>query len=493
MKILTLIAFCAMTCMGHGNETATWCNPLTIPDYPIGRLVRDVMNGPTPEGPKEQFREMADPTALWLDGKWYLYPSCDMAWVSADQGATWRHHPLNIRDVGYAPTIVKHRGKFLLIASMSEMYSSDSPSGPFTSIGGIQMPPVEGVPTIDPMLFSDDDGARLYFYWGCTKDGGIWGVELDAANPTKVLTPQKELFHFDPVARPWEACGDQNQDPTSGWVEGSWMIKHQGKYYLTYAAAGTEHRTYAMGCFAAASPLGPFTPQQRNPMMRNTTGLVTSTAHGSVVAGPEVSLWVFYSISARVAHPFERRIGMDRVEIDPSGELFVPAATTVPQWLPGKIPSGTKSASTNWLPLNGNQPSVGSTTAADHPANLAVDDELRTWWQPAAEDAKPILTSDFISPGKVRAVRIAWRDIGLDANRGVKPGPFRYKVELETAKDQWTTILDRSESNEDFLIDYREVSPAKGKRARLVILGWPKGITPGVAEFTIFGTTAEQK
>ena len=73
--------------MTYGAETATWCNPLPIPDYPIGRLVRDVMNGPTPEGPKEQFRELADPTALWLDGKWYLYPSGDMAWVSSDQGA----------------------------------------------------------------------------------------------------------------------------------------------------------------------------------------------------------------------------------------------------------------------------------------------------------------------------------------------------------------------------------------------------------------------
>ena len=31
----------------------------------------------------------------------------------------------------------------------------------------------------------------------------------------------------------------------------------------------------------------------------------------------------------------------------------------------------------------------------------------------------------------------------------MKPGLFHYRVELETAKDQWTTILDRSESTED--------------------------------------------
>jgi hypothetical protein len=32
-----------------------------------------------------------------------------------------------------------------------------------------------------------------------------------------------------------------------------------------------------------------------------------------------------------------------------------------------------------------------------------------------------------------------------------------------------------------------------GTRARLVILGWPKGITPGVAEFTVFGKTIISK
>jgi hypothetical protein len=66
-------------------------------------------------------------------------------------------------------------------------------------------------------------------------------------------------------------------------------------------------------------------------------------------------------------------------------------------------------------------------------------------------------------------------------------------VELETTKNQWTTILDRSESTEDLLIDYRECKPATGTRARLIIIGMPKGITPAVAEFTVFGKTVPAK
>jgi hypothetical protein len=180
---------------------------------------------------------------------------------------------------------------------------------------------------------------------------------------------------------------------------------------------------------------------------------------------------------------------MDRVEIDANGELYVPSATSLPQWLPGKIPAGQKSADTGWLPINGAMPTFGTSSAPNLLGRFAVDNELRTWWQPATDDSHPMLTSQFPAPATIHAVRVIWRDIGLDSNRGVMPGPFRYRVELETARNQWTTILDRSESTEDLLIDYREVTPTAGSRARLVILGWPKGITPGVAEFTVFGKT----
>ena len=491
--LVILLSLFIANIVSAGENPKTFCNPLPIPNYPVGKWARDFTNGAPSGGDpawfaghKEQFRELADVSVIWNEGKWYLYPSVDMAWVSADNGGTWEHHPLNVRDVGYAPTIVKHRGKFLLTAD-STLYSAESPLGPFVSVGRIKLPRVPGMPGfIDPMLFSDDD-ARLFLYWGCTRSGGIWGVELDAANPTNSITKPVELIPFDPVTQPWEAHGDWNQDPTTGWVEGAWMLKRNGKYYLTYSAAGTENRTYAMGCYTAKSPLGPFTPQQRNPIFRTTDGLVTGTAHGCIVAGPDNELWAFYTIRAGVVHGFERRIGMDRAMIDDKGELFVPPATSWPQWLPGQTPSGQKSAATGWLPINGGQPTFGSTSAPNLLGRFAVDSELRTWWQPAADDTHPVLTSKFNAPATIHAVRVIWRDVGMDTNRGVKPGPFRYRVELETAKDTWITILDRSNNTEDFLIDYREVAPTVGSRARLVVLGWPKGITPGVAEFTAFG------
>jgi len=354
----------------------TFCNPLSIPDYPVAFLSRTVTRGePDPRGgwilgQREQFRELADPVVLCHDGKWFLYPSGDMAWVSADEGATWRHHPLNVREIGYPPTVVRHRGRFLLGNNSPTLYASASPLGPFEKIGDLKLAAGGAVPPLwGKMLFSADDG-RLFLYFGVSEKAGIWGVELDAADPTTALGQPVRLISFDPRARPWEALGEWNQDPTKGWLETAWMLKRNGRYYLTYSAAGTEYRTYALGCCVGDSPLGPFTHQRHNPILRTTEGPLTGTASGSIVAGPDRSLWAFYTIRA-----------------------------------------------------------------------------------------------------------------------GVVAGPFRYTVELETAADRWTTIVDRSESIEDLLVDYRECKPTTGTRGRLVVLGWPAGITPGVAEFTLFGDT----
>jgi xylan 1,4-beta-xylosidase len=477
----------------------TYCNPLPIPDYPVGRIVRDTPNGAPLDGSnqwrldrKEQYRELADPTAMWHEGRWYLYPSVDMAWVSADMGATWTHHPLNVRDIGYAPTIVRHRGRFLLMASESSVYVSDSPLGPFKELGPIRLPASPGLPSqTDPMLFADDDG-RLYYYWGCTPSDGIYVVELDAGDPTKVLGQPREVIPFRPELQPWERIGEHNQSADTGWVEGSWMVKRGDRYILVFSAGGTEHGTYAMGAYTSRSPLGPFAPQSKNPILRTPTGLVTGTAHGSIAEGPGGKLWVFYTLRASVAHGFERRVGMDPVEVDGRGELSA-KATATPQWLPGKGPGATGPGDTGWLPLNATVQTLGSTSAANLGGRFAVDEDLRTWWQPADGDTKPVLTSRLLGASTVTAVRVAWRDVGMDTTRGVMPGAFKYRVEVETAPNAWKTVVDRSASTDDLLVDYRECPPTAGARVRLVVLGWPKGITPGVAEFTVFGEAVAKR
>ena len=66
----------------------TYCNPLPLPDYPRGRFShnKDETGWRCEERP--DFRELADPSVLYWEGKWYLYPSGRMAYVTEDF-VTW--------------------------------------------------------------------------------------------------------------------------------------------------------------------------------------------------------------------------------------------------------------------------------------------------------------------------------------------------------------------------------------------------------------------
>ena len=87
----------------------------------------------------------------------------------------------------------------------------------------------------------------------------------------------------------------------------------------------------------------------------------------------------------------------------------------------------------------------------------------------------------------MRSFRLIWRDFGLDVERGVKQGPFRYRVEILRTDGSWKTVCDASDNKRDLLVDYREIDPSFAVAARLVLLGAPEGITPAVVDFSLFG------
>ncbi len=147
----------------------------------------------------------------------------------------------------------------------------------------------------DPNLFVDDDG-RFYFYWGCSNMTPIWGVELDLAameplgEPVPLIENRKtehgwertgENHHYDPGkssvaqllrAQMAQVLGCRPEEVTdltpaieaapeqyrtllraalsdSLYIEGAWMTKHGGKYYLQYACPGAQYNVYCDGVY----------------------------------------------------------------------------------------------------------------------------------------------------------------------------------------------------------------------------------------------------
>ena len=471
------------------NIEKTYCNPTPLPDYPIGRtcFYRD---------PEITFRETADPSVIYEDGKWYLYSSCGMAYWSEDF-IHWNHEKLDTYDIGYAPTIVKHKGKFLLTACSAGIYIADNPLGPFTYIDNFRTVDGEEYYCDDPMLFSDDDD-RLYLYSGC--GGGIKGVELDADKPNQLLHEPKVMFDMDTENHVWERMGDCNQDGSYSWTEGAWMYKRNGIYYLTYSGPGTEWATYAMGAYKGTSPMGPWTYMETSPFLSNRHGLVRGPGHGSIVDGPNGTVWAFYTCTVCYASEFERRIGYDPIWFDENGDIIPTKSSETPQWVPGYVEEPWKDNDAGLVNLTQNTRCEATSCAPGRDALYAFDDSTRSWWQPAEDDQDPCLTAFLSYEGLyIYSARIMWRDVGISMKRSDKegehnipdilPGPFKYKIEARHGNDaEWVTVLDESENEKDMLVDYKPIKEMYATEVRLKICGHPENVQPGVISFTVFGS-----
>ena len=116
--------------------------------------------------------------------------------------------------------------------------------------------------------------------------GGVWKLHIHEGKGLKdrliPLTAQCLAALQDWQKHGWERFGQDHRDSTvNPFIEGAWMTKHDGRYYLQYAAPGTEYNVYSTGVYVSDSPLGPFKYQPSNPLAFKTTGFMMGAGHGS--------------------------------------------------------------------------------------------------------------------------------------------------------------------------------------------------------------------
>lgn len=482
----------------------TYCNPLSIEDLKSGRwLDCDIMKL-DPRTVKD-YRSMSDPSVIYHEGKWILYPSYSVAYVTEDF-VHWKHVDIGVPNLRYSPAVVQFRGKWYLSGhGTPEVYVADDPLGPFTLAG--MMTDCHGNEVRVPDGCYLADGDRLYFYYCGFRDirededvefmTGTMGVELDPDEPWKFLTEPVMLNNYEPELE-WQRTGEYHQNERVGWIEGQWMMKIGSRYYLLTSGSGTQYSSYTNGMmYSDEGPLSGFVHQKNhNPLTEKRFGLMRGAGHGSIVEGPNHTYWIFYTCIFCFNHRYERRIGMDPIGIDENGEMYCPQVTETPQYAPGVLEHPELGNSVGLLPLTFMQRPEASSAAPGRDAIYASDDSVFSWWQPAAEDQAPEIT--FILGGttayRVESLRIIWRDIDMETADGIMPGPFQYVVEYaadEKAND-WRMLVDASENRQDLCIDFRQFEPVDAYRIRLRILGAPKGITPGLVSLTAFGRTVHQ-
>ena len=484
-------------------DKLTYCNPLSIEDVPAGRWLDCELEGVDPRNFKD-YRSISDPSVIYHQGKWIMYPSYGVAFVSEDF-VHWKKVDIGVPHMRYSPAIAHFRGKWYLHGhNMSELYVADDPLGPFALCGLLTDVSGKVTKAADSCFLVDGD--RLYMYWFAShlpgendpdteRITGTVGAELDPEKPWQFLHEPVWINTFDP-SKVWQRVGEYNENARMGWVEGQWMYKRGSRYYLMTSGSGTQFGSYANGIFYSdEGPLSGFKPQKNHdPFTEKRTGLMRGAGHGCLTEGPNGTLWTFYTSIFCYNFVFERRIGMDPVGIDENGELYCPEITETPQYAPGVLAHPEKGNGVGLLPLTFMRRPRATSAMPGRDPLYAADDSVLTWWQPEDSDTEKCITFPLekLTAFSVEALRLIWRDIGMETLDGICPGPIRYVAEyaVDPKMEQWEMLVDASENKQDLCIDYRQFAPVRAHGIRLRILGAPDGISPGLVSLTAFGKTA---
>ncbi|MDR1330565.1 MAG: family 43 glycosylhydrolase, partial [Tannerella sp.] len=286
------------------------------------------------------WREAADPVCEYFKGKYYLFASKSGGYWSSPDLKSWDFIPTKKIETieNYAPTILVMNDTLYFMASWEpvKIYKTANPDS------DDNWEPVESKfhfnaeGSQDPAFYRDDDG-RVYMYWGCSNVHPIYGVEIDPANGFATIGDAVALIEHHADRYGWESSGENNEENRDGWNEGPCMIKHNGKYYLQYAAPGTQFRVYADGACVGDSPLGPFTYLESNPVSLKAGGFAGGAGHGHTFRDRYGNYWHVATIKISQRHMFERRLGLFPLYFTADG---APATQTVWTDYPFVIPDG---------------------------------------------------------------------------------------------------------------------------------------------------------
>lgn len=457
----------------------TFCNPLNL-QYQYQHYG------------KTAHREAADPTLILYKGKYYLFTSMTGGFFWSEDLLHWEYHQKKDLDLyRYAPDVREVDGKLLFCASTrrrpSTFWRTEDPlSDQWEKIDG-------SFPFWDPNTFQDEDG-KLYFYWGCDPKNPIYGLELDRNTLQPIGEKVKLIFsHNDTYG--WERfnypgapvrknslnteilylvmnlLGYGGKDST--FIEGAYMNKWKGKYYLQYAAPGTELATYGDGVYVSDSPLGPFEYQVHNPVSFKPGGFTTGAGHGSTIADKYGNLWHAATIRISVNANFERRIGLFPAGVDDDGLFFCNQNFAD---YPLEIPEGKfdpKIIQPKWMLLSYRKAVTASSVATGYVPNNAVNEDIQTCWC-ANGGVGEWLQLDLGEEYEVGAVQINFADVDVGVKHVEKKlrsdiitnnrwidldQQRRTRWILEASKDgeSWFMLVDKSQTETDLSHDYIEL------------------------------------
>ena len=432
-------------------RTTTYCNPLNLDyTYPFHNSHLG-----------KSYRSGADPAVVEFRGEYYMFVTRSWGyWHSKDllnwdfiTPEKWYFEGCN------APAAHNYKDSVLYVCgnpsgAMSILYTDNPKRGDW-----------KAVPSVlhdlqDPALFIDDD-ERAYMYWGSSNRWPIRVKELDMKNKFLPIAKKPDsLLFLRPDIHGWERFGENHTSDIKPFIEGAWMTKHNGKYYLQYAAPGTQFNVYGDGVYVGKSPLGPFQYAAHNPFCYKPGGFATGAGHGSTVCGPGGIYWHFGTIHLSINYKFERRLCMFPTFFDEDGVMYSDTYFgDYPHYSPDQVSRQTTSGGfRGWMLLSYGKPVKASSQLESYPVENVTDENLKTFWVAGKNDDKQWVEIDLEEVSDVYALQLNFFDYEETGFWGRMPNlRQRYLVEASVDGARWRVLVDYRNSFRDAPHNYIEL------------------------------------
>jgi len=487
MRILNLVVFFLVAIFANAQKQKTYCNPINI-DYGYTPIPNFSEWG--------RHRATADPVIVNFKGDYYLFSTNQWGyWWSADM-LNWNfvnrsflkpHH--KVYDDLCAPAVFILGDTLLVYGSTQEknfpIWMSTNPK--IDSWKELVDPFQLGA--WDPAFFLDDDN-RLYLYWGSSNVYPLYGIEINRKT-FQPMGERKELFFLNDSLYGWQRFGEFSDNTfLNPFVEGAWMTKHKGKYYLQYGAPGTEFSGYADGVSVSDHPMGPFKNQSHNPFSFKPGGFARGSGHGATFMDHSGNYWHVSTIVLSVKNNFERRLGIWPAGFDQNGTMYANTAFgDYPHYLADGPADHRQSRFTGWMLLNYRKPVQVSSTHGGYYANNAVDEDIKTHWSAASGRKGEWIQSDLGSIHTVHAVQLNYADQDTDSAFLGKINNIYHQYKLLYSSDNktWEMLSDKSANKKDVPHDFIELrSPVQARYLRLENIHVPGGKF-AISGFRVFG------
>lgn len=206
----------------------------------------------------------------------------------------------------WAPEVAEHGGRFFLYYSAGRgdvghrvrVAVAEAPAGPFRDQGHELTP--DELFAIDASPFRDDDGRWYLYYAHDVLDAERVGTMLAADELVDMTSLGGEARTILRPRADWQIYARDR--PMYGqrydWhtLEGPFVVKRQGRYWLFFSTGSWQADGYAMSYAVADAPLGPFTEPggDRPSLLARGRGDSRGPGHCSVVMGPDDHDYLVY-------------------------------------------------------------------------------------------------------------------------------------------------------------------------------------------------------